>query len=93
MIHLRSVRVRNPEALPDGYPFDLPIIRALNELELTAPVTFLVGENGSGKSTLVEAIAVAYGLSPEGGSTGAIYSTRASESPLSRALTLRRGLG
>ena len=45
MIHLRSVRVRNPEALPDGYPFDLPIIRALNELELTAPVTFLVGEN------------------------------------------------
>ena len=62
MIHLRSVRVRNPEALPDGYPFDLPIIRALNELELTAPVTFLVGENGSGKSTLLEGIAASANL-------------------------------
>src|SRR6188474_2751078 len=62
MIHLRSVRVRNPEALPEGYPFDLPIIRALDELELTAPVTFLVGENGSGKSTLLEGIAAAAGL-------------------------------
>jgi predicted ATPase len=62
MIHLRSVRVRNPEALPEGYPFDLPIIRALDELELTAPVTFLVGENGSGKSTLLEGIAAAANL-------------------------------
>jgi predicted ATPase len=38
-------------------------------LDLPAGVTFLVGENGSGKSTLVESIAVAYGLSPEGGPT------------------------
>jgi predicted ATPase len=61
-------------------------------LEL-GPLTVLVGENGSGKSTLVEAIAQAYGLSPEGGSTGARHSTRESESPLHRALALRRGLG
>ena len=32
-------------------------------------VTLLVGENGSGKSTIVEAVAMAFGLSPEGGST------------------------
>jgi predicted ATPase len=62
MIHLRSVRVRNPEALPKGFPFDLPIVRTLDELELTAPVVFLVGENGSGKSTLLEAIAASANL-------------------------------
>jgi predicted ATPase len=62
MIHLRSVRIRNPDALPDGHPFELPIIRTLDELEMTAPVAFLVGENGSGKSTLLEAIAASANL-------------------------------
>lgn len=57
------------------------------------PLTVLIGENGSGKSTLVEAIAQCCGLSPEGGSTGARHTTRVSESPLWRALQLRRGIG
>jgi predicted ATPase len=62
-------------------------------LTLPKGVTFLVGENGSGKSTLVEAVAMAYGLGAEGGSTGSRHGTRSSESPLSRSLHLRRGLG
>lgn len=62
-------------------------------LDLPRGVTFLVGENGSGKSTLVEAVATAYGLSPEGGSTHSRHSTRATESPLGRSLRLQRGLG
>lgn len=62
-------------------------------LDLAPGVTFLVGENGSGKSTLVEAVAMAFGLSPEGGTTQAHHSTRPSESPLGSALTLQRGLG
>lgn len=49
-------------------------------------VTVLVGENGTGKSTIVEAIAMAYGLSPEGGSTGARHSTRVTESDLWESL-------
>lgn len=53
----------------------------------------LVGENGSGKSTLIEAIAIAYGLSPEGGSTGAMHSTRETESGLHRHLRIERGAG
>ena len=57
------------------------------------PATVLVGENGSGKSTLVEAVAAAYGLSPEGGSTGAMHSTRVSESVLGQHLGLERNLG
>lgn len=56
-------------------------------------VTVLVGENGSGKSTIVEALAMAYGINGEGGSTGANHQTRPSESELWRALRLRRGLG
>lgn len=55
--------------------------------------TVLVGENGSGKSTIVEAIASAYGLSAEGGSTGAKHSTRRSESPLDEQLQLIRNPG
>ncbi|WP_435745057.1 AAA family ATPase [Nocardioides sp. SYSU DS0663] len=62
-------------------------------LDLPPGVTFLVGENGSGKSTVVEAVAEAYGLSPEGGSRNSHHSTRVSESPLGAALSLQRGLG
>ncbi|MFK4089907.1 AAA family ATPase [Kribbella sp. NPDC020789] len=81
---------------PSGaWPHTIPAVRQLltDGLDLDPGVTFLVGENGAGKSTLVEAIAVAYGLSPEGGSTGARHSTRATESPLADDLQLTRGLG
>jgi predicted ATPase len=37
------------------------------ELDLSAPVTFFVGENGTGKSTTLEAIARAAGFAAEGG--------------------------
>ncbi len=62
-------------------------------LTLDPGVTFLVGENGSGKSTVVEAIAMLFGLSPEGGSRQGMHSTRASESHLVRSLRMQRGLG
>lgn len=61
-------------------------------LEL-GPATVLVGENGSGKSTVVEAIALAYGLSPEGGSTGARHTSRPTESVLADHLQLVRNAG
>jgi len=38
-----------------AYPFNLPVVRTIDELEFHPKVTFLVGENGSGKSTLIEA--------------------------------------
>jgi predicted ATPase len=73
----------------------IPAIRDVlsDGLDLQPGVTFLVGENGSGKSTLVEGIATAYGLNPEGGSTGARHTTRASESPLGDVLRLVRSAG
>jgi len=83
-------------ALPkDRWPRTIPAVEQLltDGLALDKGVTFLVGENGSGKSTIVEAVAMAYGMSPEGGSTQGHHSTRATESPLSRSLRLQRGLG
>ena len=62
-VHLRTISWKQgrptPGELAHGFPFDVPTVRALDALELTAPVTFFVGENGSGKSTLLEAIAIA----------------------------------
>ena len=61
-IHLRSITLQQwSEEEPHGFPFNLPLIRSLDTLEFSAPVTFFVGENGSGKSTLLEAIACAVG--------------------------------
>lgn len=86
---------RMAELSAGRWPRTIPAVAQLvaEGLTLAKGVTFLVGENGSGKSTIVEAIAMAYGLSPEGGSTQGQHSTRASESPLGRALHLQRGLG
>lgn len=43
--------------LPEGYPFEVPVVQALTQMTFETPVTLFVGENGSGKSTLIEAIA------------------------------------
>jgi predicted ATPase len=62
MTHLRSLSLRPwPETDDNQYPFHLPLLQTLPELDFSAPVTFFVGENGSGKSTLLEAIAIAAG--------------------------------
>lgn len=72
-----------------GYPWGLAAVRALDEpLALDPKVTIFVGENGSGKSTLLEAIAVAAGFNPEGGTTNFDFETRRSHSPLCDALVV-----
>jgi predicted ATPase len=50
-----------------GFPYDVPAVGAIEELELDHPVTMLAGENGTGKSTILEAIAEAIGFADEGG--------------------------
>ena len=76
----------------EEYPFSIPAIRTLDELEFHPKVTFLVGENGSGKSTLIEAIAIRSGFNPEGGSKNFNFLTRSSESDLHKYLRLARGV-
>ena len=45
-------------------------------VEITAPVTALVGENGAGKSTLLEAIALSMRFPVEGGTPNYLYDAR-----------------
>lgn len=93
---VRRVEAREDHDLaPGSYPASIPAVAQVlrDGLDLGPGVTFLVGENGSGKSTLVEAVATAFGLSPEGGSTHSRHSTRPTESPLGDALRIVRGPG
>jgi predicted ATPase len=72
---------------PAAWPFTLPAVAALDAgLELTAAVTFLVGENGSGKSTLIEAIADRCGVNSEGGKAGTRYSSAGQATALGAVL-------
>lgn len=76
----------------DRYPFSLPAIRSLEQLDLHPKITFLVGENGSGKSTLLEAMAVALGFNAEGGSRNFNFATRTSHSVLHEYLRIAKGI-
>ena len=88
---VRAIRL-NRDAVPDFdvYPFAIPAIQALRELQLKSPVTFFVGENGSGKSTVLEAIAIACGFNAEGGTKNFNFSTVNAHSALHEHLTLVR---
>lgn len=77
MNYVRGIQLN---AVPEEnrYPFNIPAVRHLRIQEgitLNKPVTFFVGENGTGKSTLIEAIAVAMGFNPEGGSRDFRFAT------------------
>lgn len=74
------------------YPYNLSFIKSLRNLRFHRNVTYFVGENGVGKSTLLEAIAIASGFNPEGGTRNFNFSTRASHSDLYTALNISRGL-
>lgn len=88
LLHLELLRDRIPDS--GRYPYTLPAVRGLTKLSFHPKVTFLVGENGSGKSTLLEAVAVACGLNPEGGSRNFRFTTRASHSPLGDGVRLAK---
>ncbi len=71
MIYLSGLRRKTSldhhSAAKTEFPLSLPLIRDLEEMNFTAPITFLVGENGSGKSTLLEGIAAGIGAVAVGG--------------------------
>ena len=75
----------------ESYLSNLPAVKYLTnkkELLFDSNVTFLVGENGTGKSTLIEAIAVAYGFNPEGGTKNFNFSTVNAHSDLWKYISL-----
>src|SRR5262245_8549540 len=67
MIHLQSISLKPAGKERSGFPFDLPLIKKLDQIDFHSPVTFFVGENGSGKSTLLEAIGAGVKLATIGG--------------------------
>lgn len=77
---------------PDSYIRKIEAIGSLCQLHFHKQITFFVGENGSGKSTLLEAIAVAAGFNPEGGTRNYVFSTYDSHSELYEALRLTKGI-
>lgn len=81
----------NWDKIPDGsYLRNIDSIRGADKIEFHKSVTFFVGENGSGKSTLLEAMAVADGFNPEGGTRNYLFSTYDSHSELCDAIRLSR---
>ena len=75
----------------NSYLRRIDAIKELEELVFDKPITFFVGENGSGKSTLLEALAVAYGFNPEGGTKNYSFSTYDSHSQLHEAIRVSKG--
>lgn len=92
---VRRVARREGATLSDEtWPATLaPVAQFMRDGLDLARATILVGENGTGKSTIVEAIAMAYGMNVEGGSTGAMNRTWKSESALHDSLRIERGPG
>jgi predicted ATPase len=74
--------------MPPGFPFDVPVVRSLETLEMSPGVTFFVGENGSGKSTLLEAIALAAELPTAGSDETRDDTTLGAQRSLAKHITL-----
>jgi predicted ATPase len=90
--YLQQVSLRKDVEIDfETYPFNIPTVRELGTLKFHPDVTFFVGENGAGKSTVLEAIAMALGHGPEGGTKNTQFKTTESVSNLHESLRLARG--
>ncbi len=72
----------------DSYLKRIEALQGVEKLDFNKPITFFVGENGSGKSTLLEALAVAHGFNPEGGTKNYVFSTHDTHSELCDAIRI-----
>lgn len=80
---LRQITVLNNENdHKSKYPFTIPSIKNLRNMQLDKKVSFFVGENGSGKSTLLEAIADKCEFNTAGGGRNNLFEVDQSQSAL-----------
>ena len=92
MEYLKEIYKINIEDFEEySYLRNIPSLKSFQGIKIEKPVTFFVGENGSGKSTLLEAIAIALGLNPEGGSKNFNFATKETHSELGKILEIARG--
>ena len=87
---ITSIKIRWEDIANDSWLRQIPALHDLDHLALPRRLTIFTGENGSGKSTLLEAMAIASGFNPEGGTRNYHFATRDSHSSLHEALTLVR---
>ena len=75
----------------DSYLKQIEALKNIERIEFKNSINFFVGENGSGKSTLLEAIAIAHGFNPEGGTKNYVFSTHDTHSELCDAIRVVKG--
>ena len=75
----------------ESYLTNIEALYKVEKIDFMKPIVLFVGENGSGKSTLLEAIAVAHGFNPEGGTKNYCFSTHDTHSELCNAITISKG--
>lgn len=88
---IRGVLIEWEKIEKGSYLTEIEALYGVQRVDLEKPITFFVGENGTGKSTLLEAIAVAYGFNPEGGTRNYCFSTHDTHSELCDAIRVVRG--
>lgn len=90
---LRSITAGDPVPPKERsrWPFTVPSVQALLQGLDLAPFTLIVGENGAGKSVIIEAIAQAYGLPAEGGTSWDYRESVEQNSNLASHLQLVKG--
>ena len=75
----------------ESYLTRIEALYRVKKIYFVKPITLFVGQNGSVKSTLLEAIAVAHGFNPEGGTKNYCFSTHDTHSELCNAITIAKG--
>lgn len=73
-LFVNKIQLKKENIDKSVYPFNIKVLKDFDYLDINNAVTLFYGENGVGKSTLIEAIAIALGLNPEGGSNNMHFS-------------------
>ena len=74
----------------NSYLRRIEAFHGIERLDFKKPITFFVGEKGSGKSTLLEAMAIAHGFNPEGGTKNYAFATYDTHSELYNAIRISK---
>ncbi len=89
-LFVNKIQLKKEKIDKSVYPFNIKVLKDFDYLDINSAVTLFYGENGVGKSTLIEAIAIALGLNPEGGSSNMHFSNYDDYSDLYKYLVISK---